>query len=99
MSGSPEPHRHIILNPLNVELNPIRHLLALVGARHIVHIIWVRVKMLCGLMLQQVAHIFTTEDQKGEDNFILRLGWICGPNGFLAYLAFSPGMYKPQQAD
>ena len=26
------------LNPSNAELNPIRHLLALVGARHIVHV-------------------------------------------------------------
>ena len=26
------------VNPLNAELNPIRHLLALVGARHIVHV-------------------------------------------------------------
>jgi hypothetical protein len=26
-----------LLNPLNAELNPIRHLLALAGARHIVH--------------------------------------------------------------
>ena len=25
-------------NPLNAELNPIRHLLALIGARHIVHV-------------------------------------------------------------
>jgi hypothetical protein len=31
-------------NPLNAELNPIRHLLALVGARHIVHVSTVRVK-------------------------------------------------------
>ena len=31
------------INPLNVELNPIRHLLALVGARHIVHVSRVRV--------------------------------------------------------
>ena len=31
-------------NPLNTELNPIRHLLALVGARHIVHVSRVRVK-------------------------------------------------------
>ena len=32
------------LNPLNAELNPIRHLLALVGARHIVHVsrVWVK---------------------------------------------------------
>ena len=31
-------------NPLNVELNPIRHLQALVGARHIVHVSRIRVK-------------------------------------------------------
>ena len=32
------------LNPLNAELNPICHLLALVGAHHIVHVSRVRVK-------------------------------------------------------
>ena len=32
-------------NPLNAELNPIRHLLALVGARHIVHVSRVRVNV------------------------------------------------------
>ena len=31
------------INPLNAELNPIRHLLALVGARHIVHVSRLRV--------------------------------------------------------
>ena len=31
------------LNPLNAELNPIRHLLALVGVRHIVHVSRIRV--------------------------------------------------------
>jgi hypothetical protein len=31
------------INLLNAELNPIRHLLALVGARHIVHVSRVRV--------------------------------------------------------
>ena len=31
-------------NPLNAELNPIRHLLALVGARHIGHVSRIRVK-------------------------------------------------------
>ena len=30
-------------NLLNAELNPIRHLLALVGARHIVHVTRIRV--------------------------------------------------------
>ena len=34
-----------ILNPLNAELNPIRHLLALVGARHIVHVSRIRVNL------------------------------------------------------
>jgi len=32
------------LNPLNAELNPIRHLLALLGAHHIFHIRRERVK-------------------------------------------------------
>jgi hypothetical protein len=32
------------VNPLNADLNPIRHLLALVGARHIVHVSTIRVK-------------------------------------------------------
>ena len=31
------------INPLNAELNPIRHLLALVGARHVVHVSRIRV--------------------------------------------------------
>ena len=35
-----------IINPLNAELNPIRHLLALVGAHHIVHVSRIRVKPL-----------------------------------------------------
>jgi hypothetical protein len=35
---------YYLFNPLNAELNPIRHLLALVGARHIVHVSRIRVK-------------------------------------------------------
>ena len=35
-----------VVNPLNAELNPIRHLLTLVGARHIVHVSRIRVKHL-----------------------------------------------------
>ena len=34
-------------NPLNAELNPIRHLLAFVGPRHIVHVSRVRVNVTC----------------------------------------------------
>ena len=37
---------HVKMNPLNAELNPIRHLLALVGARHIAHVSRIRVKYL-----------------------------------------------------
>ena len=35
-----------LFNTLNTELNPIRHLLALVGARHIVHVRRIRVNLL-----------------------------------------------------
>ena len=33
------------INPLNAELNPICHLLALLGAHHILHVSRVRVKL------------------------------------------------------
>ena len=33
-----------VINPLNADLNPISHLIALVGARHIVHVSRIRVK-------------------------------------------------------
>ena len=39
----PDVARYI--NPLNAELNPIRHLLALIGARHIVHVSRIRVDL------------------------------------------------------
>jgi hypothetical protein len=35
-----------VINPLNAELNPIRHLLALVGAHHFVHVSSIRVKLI-----------------------------------------------------
>ena len=38
-----KPEHMIHINPLNAELNPIRHLLALVGARHIVCVSRIRV--------------------------------------------------------
>jgi len=34
------------INPLNAELNPICHLLALLGAHHIPHVSRIRVKMM-----------------------------------------------------
>ena len=51
-----------IINPLNAELNPVRHLLALVGARHIVHFSRIRVNLVlwCPLCLtpRESAHLF-----------------------------------------
>ena len=35
-------------NPLNAELNPICHLLALLGAHHILHVSRIRVNLYCG---------------------------------------------------
>ena len=37
-------HVRLVLNPLNAELNPICHLLALLEAHHILHVSKVRVK-------------------------------------------------------
>jgi len=38
----------MIINPLNAELNPICHLLALLGAHHILHVSRIRVKQEVG---------------------------------------------------
>ena len=46
----------IHFNPLNTELNPIRHLLALVGARHIVHVSRIRVNPL-NAELNPIRHL------------------------------------------
>ena len=40
----PRDTKFEIVNPLNAELNPIRHLLALLGAHHILHVNRIRVK-------------------------------------------------------
>jgi hypothetical protein len=42
--GNAPTFSRIMLNPLNAELNPICHLLALLGAHHIFHVSWIRVK-------------------------------------------------------
>jgi hypothetical protein len=47
LEGSGTPVLYIgrtVLNPLNVELNPVCHLLALLGAHHILHVSRIRVK-------------------------------------------------------
>jgi hypothetical protein len=45
-SAHPYPDLFTTLNPLNPELNPICHLLALLGAHHILHVSRIRVKLL-----------------------------------------------------
>jgi len=40
------PHKGSNINPLSAELNPICHLLALLGAHHIFHVSWLRVNIL-----------------------------------------------------
>ena len=45
--GSGTPVLYIgrtVLNPLNADINPICHLLALLGAHHILHVSRIRVK-------------------------------------------------------
>jgi len=45
VSGTPVLYiRRMVLNPLNAELNPICHLIALLGAHHILHVSGLRVK-------------------------------------------------------
>ena len=48
----------LCINPLNAELNPIRHLLALVGAHHIVHVSRIRVYENIHSTLLYVSAIF-----------------------------------------
>ena len=40
-------HYLLTLNPLNAELNPICHLLALLGTHHILHVSGIRAKSRC----------------------------------------------------
>jgi hypothetical protein len=46
---------HILLNPLNAKLNPICHLLALLGAHHILNVSRIKVKG-----LNEILSIFST---------------------------------------
>jgi hypothetical protein len=43
---------YVGFNPLNAELNPICHLLTLLGAHHILHVSRIRVKCLCFMDVQ-----------------------------------------------
>ena len=45
----------LCFNPLNAELNPIRHLLALVGPRHIVHVSGIRVNKTIASLINKIT--------------------------------------------
>jgi len=44
-TASVKQYSFVVVNPLNAELNLICHLLALLGAHHILHISRIRVKL------------------------------------------------------
>ena len=47
-----------VLNPLNAELNPICHLLPLLGAQHFLHVSKIRVKSLTLRLLMSYIYIY-----------------------------------------
>jgi len=62
-----------MINPLNAKLNPICHLLALLGAHHILHVSRVRVKLICAVWTtcvggENCAFFYKVED--GESRLI-----------------------------
>jgi len=55
--------RLVEINPLNAELNPICHLLALLGTHHILHVSRIRVKM----VFKEVRSIYILPHQSSKD--------------------------------
>jgi hypothetical protein len=54
-----------LFNPLNAELNPVRHLLALVGARHIVHVSRVKLQECAKVLGGTGGEVY----RQGAENF------------------------------
>ena len=50
--------KHVFINPLNAELNPICCLLALLGAHHFLHVSRIRVKSLTLRLLMSYIYIY-----------------------------------------
>jgi len=51
-------HSTLFINPLNLELNPICYLLALLGAHHFLHVSRIRVKSLTFRRLMSYLYIY-----------------------------------------
>ena len=61
----------IVLNSLNAELNPIYHLLALLGAHHILHVSRIRVKC-SNISVDRTGTIFGVTDLVQDDAGLVR---------------------------
>jgi hypothetical protein len=55
-----------IIDPLNAELNPICHLLALLGAHHILHVSRIRVKT---SLFTEGRYVFRLRSSPGESEY------------------------------
>ena len=71
----------LVFNPLNVQLNPICHLLALLGAHHILHVSRIRVKVVLHFKIRECPHGEMSRDglakflrRFGEEHYIYRQG-------------------------
>jgi len=74
------------INPLNAELNPICHLLALLRAHHILHVSRLRVNILkyCDCNVKYAINALLSEHISTSlirNNFILRDFCLCTPSG------------------
>jgi hypothetical protein len=69
-------HTTYWFNPLNAELNPICHLLALLGAQPILHVSWIRVKIhIYKVFMSEESNICTsTQLKKSLCNNIFFMG-------------------------
>jgi hypothetical protein len=72
---------HSIINPLNAELNSICHLLASLGAHHILHVSRIRVK---GTYLGKqimLSYVFPLQLEQRSRNVKTRNLYACGKKG------------------
>jgi hypothetical protein len=56
-------HLPELINPLNAELHPICHLLALLGAHHILHVSRIRVNLCCKVVYAGILNTYVNISQ------------------------------------